>query len=211
MHLNNIFTFIYKLDSFFYNFFYKNAPLSEQQNFFYKHFQNEQIDSFFHFITKFGEGYLELILAFFIICISLFQKYKNHKKNPFKFFILFFYNQLFIQLTVNILKILFGRLRPYVSPHPNGFFGIFYLIKNNLLFDSHYFSFPSGHTITIWGTIWFLFFNYKNKIKYILFPLGILVGISRIYLGFHWFSDVMASVILSYIIVRILNRYLVNK
>ena len=41
--------------------------------------------------------------------------------------------------------------------------GLKYLYEHNLLWNSSYHSFPSGHTITIFTTIWFLSFNLKNK------------------------------------------------
>ena len=81
------------------------------------------------------------------------------------------------------------------------------LIKNKFLFEGDYASFPSGHTITIWGTIWILSFIIKSKaIKIPLFILGILVGMSRIYLVRHWTTDVVASVILSYFIAKFVHK-----
>ena len=44
--------------------------------------------------------------------------------------------------------------------------------------------------------------------KICLFLLGVLVGISRIYLLYHWTSDVLSSIILSYFIVRIIDKKL---
>ena len=80
-------------------------------------------------------------------------------------------------------------------------------IKNSSFWKGSYVSFPSGHTITIWGTIWILSFIIKSKaIKIPLFILGILVGMSRIYLVRHWSSDVVASVILSYFIAKIIYK-----
>ena len=80
-------------------------------------------------------------------------------------------------------------------------------IKNSSFWKGSYVSFPSGHTITIWGTIWILSFIIKSKaIKIPLFILGILVGMSRIYLVRHWSSDVVASVILSYFIAKFVYK-----
>lgn len=80
-------------------------------------------------------------------------------------------------------------------------------IKNSSFWKGSYVSFPSGHTITIWGTIWILSFVIKSKaIKIPLFILGILVGMSRIYLVCHWTTDVVASVILSYFIAKFVHK-----
>ncbi|MBM6690482.1 phosphatase PAP2 family protein [Fusobacterium mortiferum] len=48
----------------------------------------------------------------------------------------------------------------------------------------------------------------QSLLKICLFLLGVLVGISRIYLLYHWTSDVLSSIILSYFIVRIIDKKL---
>jgi len=63
-------------------------------------------------------------------------------------------------------------------------------------------SLPSGHTVTavvFLGILYFLFYDSiksKKIIKTIIIATITLVGMSRIYLGVHWFSDVFVSVFL---------------
>jgi undecaprenyl-diphosphatase len=86
------------------------------------------------------------------------------------------------------LKIIFGRTRP-----PFG------------LVVERSFSFPSGHATM--AAIFFLLLIYlfkdqfKNKINRIVFinvnvALIILVGFSRLYLGVHWFTDVLGGFVI---------------
>lgn len=190
------------IDKFFYNYLSKFS----NKNIFYNFFNPTKVENFFRFITKFGEGYFELVL---IIALFFFILYNKNKFYIFKNYIIsIFFVLIFTQITVNFLKLFFGRARPTITANPNEFYGIFNLIKNGVLFSSRYASFPSGHTITIWGTVWILSFFIKNKfVKNLLFTLGILVGLSRIYLGYHWSTDVITSIVLSYFIAKYIFIY----
>jgi len=80
------------------------------------------------------------------------------------------------------------------------------------------FSFPSGHTISsymLYGVISLLVLkNVDKKWKYplvvFLMIFVILIGISRIYLGVHYFSDVVGSILLGTAMLSIINIF-INK
>jgi undecaprenyl-diphosphatase len=99
---------------------------------------------------------------------------------------------LFSALANNIVKAVVHRPRP--TPD---------LVKVISVLNSY--SFPSGHVmfyVAFFGFLWFLTFtllkpSIKRAILLILFAIPILlVGISRIYLGQHWFSDVLGAYLL---------------
>lgn len=179
-------------------FFFKHLSFFSKSSIFYN---SKNIEKFFRIITKFWEGYFELSLIFILFLFIFLNKKKSH---IFKKYITgIFFTLLFTQITVNLFKLLFGRARPSVMANPEKFYGVLSLIKNNFFFEGDYASFTSGHSITIWGTIWILSFFIKNRyIKTLLFLLGFLVGISRIYLVYHWTTDVIASIIISYSIAK---------
>ena len=190
--------YIFSIDKFFFKHLSYNSDFS-----FFKH--SESIERFFHFITKFGEGYFELLLT--IVLLSFFLSNKQKYNFLKKYILAIIFTLLSTQITVNIMKVLFARARPSTTINPDKFYGIMTMIKDSSFWKGSYVSFPSGHTITIWGTIWILFFIIKSKaIKIPLFILGILVGMSRIYLMRHWSSDVVASVILSYFIAKFVHK-----
>ena len=190
--------YIFSIDKFFFRHLSYNSDFS-----FFKH--SESTEKFFHFITKFGEGYFELMLTIVLLSFFLINK---QKYNFLKKYILAIIFTLFsTQITVNVMKVLFARARPSITVNPDKFYGIMTMIKDSSFWKGSYVSFPSGHTITIWGTIWILSFIIKSKaIKIPLFILGILVGMSRIYLVRHWTTDVVASVILSYFIAKFVHK-----
>lgn len=191
-------TNIFSIDRFFFKYL---SYISESSIFGH----SESVKKFFRFITNFGEGYFELLLIVVLLLFFLINKKKySHLK---KCILAIIFTLLFTQITVNLMKILFARARPSITVNPERFYGIMTLIKNSSFRKGSYTSFPSGHTITAWGTIWILSFYIKSRfIKIPLFILGILVGISRVYLVRHWSTDVIASVIISYFIAKFVYK-----
>ncbi len=91
-------------------------------------------------------------------------------------------------------------------------------IQNSLIIENG-FSFPSGHSMVsmaFYGDIIYLIYkNVKNNyLKW--FSIGflsliiILIGLSRIYLGVHYASDVLAGFLISVAYLSIKCRLLVN-
>ena len=85
-------------------------------------------------------------------------------------------------IPVQLVKKLFPRKRPYLMIEETK-------VPLNPLKDH---SFPSGHTTAIFSVI-IPFVLFVPALSFILIPLGLCVGLSRIYLGLHYPSDVMAG------------------
>lgn len=81
-------------------------------------------------------------------------------------------------------------------------------------------SFPSGHVLYFIGFFGFLMFLsftlirkkfWRNLISGILLLMLIMIGVSRIYLGSHWFSDTLASYLIGsiwlYFMVLLFRKY----
>ncbi len=150
--------------------------------------KNETITRIFIIVTQFGS-------ATILICISLLAfVFLKNKKNSF----CIAFNLVIIGIINQVLKFIIQR------PRPEGF----------RLIDETGYSFPSGHSMAstaFYGFIIYLVFkNVKNKtaktiICALLGLLIIFIGISRIYLGVHYASDVIAGCVLSiaYLVVYI--------
>lgn len=84
---------------------------------------------------------------------------------------------------------------------------------------SHDPSFPSGHTVcsvVFYGIIVYLLKNIKNKnlrlfLRILLTILIILIGLSRLYLGVHFLSDVLAAYLLGLLVLIMFIKYYKTK
>ncbi len=150
------------------------------------------------FITNFGGA---IFLA--VLTIILFILIKNKKIG-----LSIFSNLVIITALNQLLKNILQRPRP---------------TEYRIIEETGY-SFPSGHSMismAFYGYIIYLIYKYvKNKyIKWIsIVLLGILIcsiGISRIYLGVHYTSDVLGgfSISISYLVIYIsaVNKFLIEK
>ena len=148
------------------------------------HSQHPVLTQCIRWITDWGNMFLYLPYPF-ILAIAIKQKKNTVLQRFVGYFILM---QLTISLfAVNFLKIITGVPRPYTFEkglHP-------------LSFQSQYYSFPSGHTAEIMGTCG----PFAHCVKpYVLsFTLGLvpaIMGFTRIYLGQHYPTDILASALI---------------
>lgn len=95
------------------------------------------------------------------------------------------------------LKYTTGRVRPYVLVEKTW---------TGLTKHQNFHSFPSGHTATSFGFFALLFFV-NWRIALLCLPLPIFVGFTRIFLGAHYFSDVVAAALLGVLFAGIVAHF----
>ena len=157
--------------------------------------KNDYFTGFYKFITMFASE----IIVFFIALLFLLI-FKNKRYGIFVIFNAF--NILILNI---LLKLIFMRDRPY----------------DLMIITETGYSFPSGHAMCALGFYGFIIyltwhFNLEKKVKIIftilLSILIVLLGVSRVYLGVHYASDVLAGYMVSaaYLIIYInfINKYL---
>lgn len=139
-------------------------------------FISDTMTNIMKFITFFADPIW--CILFSCLVIVLWKKIRK----------VFLINLLSVFTLNYILKLIFSRERP---------------IDINIITETGY-SFPSGHamiSLSIYGFLAYLLWKSDYKYKKIgvalLILLIILIGISRIYLGVHYTSDVIAGFIIS--------------
>ncbi|MDO5851610.1 MAG: phosphatase PAP2 family protein [Methanobacteriaceae archaeon] len=156
--------------------------------------QNNILNIIMPIITNLGNILLLLSISI-ILYLILDRKFK-------KIALLCIFSLIITGITVYLLKNIVAEPRPFlILPH-----------VHLLLPETEIYSFPSGHTASIFAIITTLIFKYKtlNKKYNIFYPLiiiGILVGFSRIYIGVHYPLDVIAGALIGILMSLITIKY----
>ena len=150
------------------------------------------------FVTNFGGAIFLIVLTVLLVTII-----KNKKIG-----LSIFANLTIVTILNQLLKRVLQRPRP---------------TEYRIIEETGY-SFPSGHSMVsmaIYGYLIYLIYKYvENKyVKWILISLLsvliCLIGISRIYLGVHYTSDVLGGFLISisYLVIYIsaVNKFLIEK
>lgn len=156
---------------------------------FFKGFECGFLDNYFIFITKFGNPLLAILLVMFFV---LFIRNKHS--------LMILIVSINSAVTNTVLKYLFQRERPSV-------------VK---MIEQGGYSYPSGHamiSVSIYGYLLYVVLRrVRDKyLRYLLSSLLVLlilsIGISRIYLGVHFASDIIGGFLLATIEIILLCSY----
>jgi membrane-associated phospholipid phosphatase len=96
---------------------------------------------------------------------------------------------LLLNVTVGVVKLAIGRLGPLQLGQNAGNIGASRVFADGTIF-------PSGHTsnaVVIWGLMALLAVRHRRVWAAIAGFMAVTVGLSTIYLGTHWVSDVVAG------------------
>lgn len=148
--------------------------------------ENEWLTKFYKMITIIADTYQSAIITILLVALLYIKKYYREA--------------LFLTVTMSVcglamplLKNIFSRERP----------------NFHRLIEISGYSFPSGHTTsatTMYLTLAIILLSIMKKLnKYFVFSIAVLgiviIGSSRIYLGVHYPTDVMAGICLGISIV----------
>jgi undecaprenyl-diphosphatase len=149
--------------------------------------RNPILDWVFYILTQLGDQY-----AFIVVAVVLYWVYDKKYAHKFAF------TYMLSALVNTGIKEIFKRPRPYIA-HPNE-------VSVEQSWKTDGYSFPSGHAQAS-GVLGYMAYDLSKRMKKpLIWKLGIalmvLVPLSRIYLGQHYFSDVLVGVLFSFIIAH---------
>ena len=168
--------------------------------------KNQWVDDISPKVTRLGLGEWNLGIAGAFYLGGLLFKDKKAQETARLTLMTFIHTGIVVQLG----KHLTGRQRPSWDngkDHWAGPAGFFKRYKEGEI--SHYDAFPSGHTITIFGTATVVAEMYKKTIwvPVLSYSLATMCGLSRVTENAHWLSDVFLGAVLGYAI----GKYIVKK
>jgi membrane-associated phospholipid phosphatase len=179
-------------------YFYSSFPKGHEILFFYDLHDHHVLNSFFKFITHFGE-----FLWILPICWWMYHSDRAHFKPLIAALIL-------NQLITHSIKWVINNPRPLVY---------FENLKLQMIEGVHplyHYSFPSGHTSMAFCMCVYLSLVCKsNWLKFLTISLALLVAISRMYLTCHFLEDVLVGSFIgtaSALIVKAIDEHkVINK
>ena len=153
--------------------------------------KNKYLDIFMYRVTDLGGAIFSTLFAFVLLAFGN----TRIKLIAVEALVVLFISQIIVQS----LKKILSRERPYVIIEKLNTFGI-------SLSD---YSFPSGHTTASFSIATTLALNIPF-LAYFVFIMAAIIGISRIYLGVHYPTDVAAGIILGIGSSFLVHYYLLN-
>jgi len=165
--------------------------------FFVNNKHNAFFDIFFATATNVGDGWcfaVFLIVSFFFV---------TRKK---------FYFGVALFISTALVSVLFNRVFFSAELRPLAWFknpSTIHFVDGVTVYSQN--SFPSGHTITAFCFAFYATYLIKNKkFGFVFLISAILVGYSRIYLGQHFFGDVVFGSVIS-IVTSLICLYIFDK
>lgn len=145
------------------------------------------LNSFFGFFAVKGVNILIWTVLFLYL---VFIEEKKDKRFIFYFIVSLLISSLLVFTMKNVIK----RPRPFSS-----------ITNYQLLNYPSDYSFPSGHAAISFAAAAILSFFDKKRKKY-FYLIAVIIAFSRVYLGCHYVSDVLAGIFLGWLISSLLIK-----
>ena len=157
--------------------------------------QNPGVRQFMRNVSFFGDWPSHVLLGLLLFAAA----WRNHSKRWMRIFLVMLLSMAIAGVAGTVIKRSIPRARPSVKTE---------LRWGGPRFSTKYHAFPSGHVLAstaFFGVLIFL----RRRVVLACLPIPILIGLSRMYLGAHYLSDVVCAAVLGVLCALVVVHFFV--
>jgi undecaprenyl-diphosphatase len=159
--------------------------------------QNPTMRNLMHNVSFFGDWPSHLVVGLLLLGIA----WQRHSKKWMRIFLSMLVAMAIAGVAGTVIKRTIPRARPSVKTE---------LRWGGPRFSTKYHSFPSGHVVASTAFFGVLVFA-RRRVGLACLPIPILIGLSRMYLGAHYLSDVVCAAVLGILCAAVVWRFVARE
>jgi undecaprenyl-diphosphatase len=159
--------------------------------------QNPTMRNLMRNVSFFGDWPSHLVLGLLLLGIA----WQRHSKKWMRIFLSMLVAMAIAGVAGTVIKRTIPRARPSVKTE---------LRWGGPRFSTKYHAFPSGHVVASTAFFGVLVFA-RRRVGLACLPIPILIGLSRMYLGAHYLSDVVCAAVLGILCAGVVWRFVARE
>ncbi len=159
--------------------------------------QNPAMRSLMRNVSFFGDWPSHLVLGLLLLGIA----WQRHSKKWMRIFLSMLVAMAIAGVAGTVIKRTIPRARPSVKTE---------IRWGGPRFSTKYHAFPSGHVVASTAFFGVLVFA-RRRVGLACLPIPILIGLSRMYLGAHYLSDVVCAAVLGILCAGVVWRFVAHE
>jgi len=159
--------------------------------------QNPTMRNLMRNVSFFGDWPSHLVLGVLLLGIA----WQRHSKKWMRIFLSILVAMAIAGVAGTVIKRTIPRARPSVKTE---------LRWGGPRFSTKYHAFPSGHVVASTAFFGVLVFA-RRRVGLACLPIPILIGLSRMYLGAHYLSDVVCAAVLGILCAAVVWRFVARE
>ena len=148
--------------------------------------------SFTDAVIVFTANYLIYLVVLGIAAAAVYAWYKGEIRYSLRYVVALISGLIARYVLAAGIRHFYVRVRPFAA------LGVPHIVNDSAA------SFPSGHTIFMFAVATVIF-QFNKKLGWLLYCLGLLIGIARVAGGVHYPSDILGGIVLGILTGLVVN------